>query len=37
MKLSALRDGEVKEFTVTRDTISPSVESRIDGKLGVND
>ncbi|MBH1956538.1 S41 family peptidase [Candidatus Saccharibacteria bacterium] len=36
VKLSVLRDGEVKEFTVTRDTInSPSVESRIDGKLGV--
>lgn len=36
VKLTIVRDGEAKEFTITREEItSPSVESKIDGDTGV--
>lgn len=36
VKLTVLRDGQPKEFTITREKItSPSVESRIDGQIGI--
>lgn len=36
VKLTVLRDGQPKEFTITREAISsPSVESKVEGALGV--
>jgi carboxyl-terminal processing protease len=36
VKLRILRNGEIKEFSVTRDTINnPSVESRIENNIGI--
>lgn len=36
VKLTVVRDGEPKEFTITREKItSPSVESKVDGNIGV--
>lgn len=36
VKITVLRDGQPKEFTITREKItSPSVESKIDGQIGI--
>lgn len=36
VKVTVLRDGQPKEFTITREKItSPSVESKIDGQIGI--
>lgn len=36
VKLTVIRNGELKEFTITRDIINnPSVESRVEGNVGI--